>query len=91
MTEIPLRQLRNDTSAVLRRVEDGEHFTVTVSGRPVAQLIPFPRRRRFIPWDEFQAMMADSAADPGLLDDLREMLPETTDDIEDPWERAARR
>lgn len=64
MTEIPLRELRNDTSGVLRRVEDGERFTVTVSGRPVAQLIPLPRRRRFIPWDEFQAMMADSAADP---------------------------
>ncbi|MGH3889457.1 MAG: type II toxin-antitoxin system Phd/YefM family antitoxin [Pseudonocardiaceae bacterium] len=33
MTEIPLRELRNDTSGVLRRVEDGERFTVTVSGR----------------------------------------------------------
>ena len=91
MTDIPLRELRNDASAVLRRVEEGERFTVTVSGRPVAQLIPLPRRRRFIPWDEFRAMMADSAADPGLLDDLREMLPETTDDIEDPWEKAVRR
>ncbi|MGH3771434.1 MAG: type II toxin-antitoxin system Phd/YefM family antitoxin [Pseudonocardiaceae bacterium] len=84
MTAIPLRELRNDTSGVLRRVEDGERFTVTVSGRPVAQLVPLPRRRRFIPWDEFRAMMRDSAADPGLLDDLREMVPETIDDIEDP-------
>ncbi|PZS37240.1 MAG: prevent-host-death family protein [Pseudonocardiales bacterium] len=91
MAEIPLRELRNDTSGVLRRVEGGERFTVTVSGRPVAQLIPLPRRRRFIPWDEFRAMMTDSAADPGLLEDLHEMMPETTDDIEDPWERAAQR
>lgn len=91
MTEIPLRELRNDTSGVLRRVEDGEHLTVTVSGRPVAQLVPLPRRRRLIPWDEFRALMADSAADPGLLDDLREMIPETTQDIEDPWDRAAQR
>ncbi|MGH3720351.1 MAG: type II toxin-antitoxin system Phd/YefM family antitoxin [Pseudonocardiaceae bacterium] len=91
MTEIPLRELRNDTSGLLRRVEDGERFTVTVSGRPVAQLIPLPRRRRFIPWDEFRSMMMDSTADPGLLDDLREMMPETTDDIDDPWERAAQR
>jgi len=87
VTDIPLRQLRNDTSAVLRRVEDGERFTVTVSGRPVAQLIPLPRRPRFISWDELVAIQAD----PGLYDELREMLPETTDDIEDPWERAQRR
>ncbi|MGH3932852.1 MAG: type II toxin-antitoxin system Phd/YefM family antitoxin [Pseudonocardiaceae bacterium] len=66
MTEIPLRQLRNDTSAVLRRVEDGERFTVTVSGRPVARLIPFPRRPRSISWDELIA----ARADPGLYDQL---------------------
>ncbi len=92
MTEIPLRELRNDTSAVLRRVEDGESFTVTVSGRAVAQLVPLQRRRRFIPWDEFRAMIATSGADPGLLEDVRDILAETTvEDIEDPWKRAARR
>ncbi|MGH3882564.1 MAG: type II toxin-antitoxin system Phd/YefM family antitoxin [Pseudonocardiaceae bacterium] len=44
--------LRNDTSGVLCRVEDGERFTVTVSGRPVAQLIPLPRRKRYLRWGE---------------------------------------
>lgn len=39
MPEIPLRELRNDTSGVLRRVEDGEQFTVTINGRPVAQRV----------------------------------------------------
>jgi hypothetical protein len=30
-------------------------------------------------------------ADPGLLDDLRELLgDETTDDMKDPWERHSR-
>ncbi|MGH3909892.1 MAG: type II toxin-antitoxin system Phd/YefM family antitoxin [Pseudonocardiaceae bacterium] len=91
MAEIPLRELRNDPSGVLPRVEDGERFTVTVSGRPVAQLVPLPRRQRFMSWDGFRAMMTDSAADPALLDDLREMASETTDDVADPWERAARR
>ena len=87
MTEIPLRELRNETSAVLRRVEEGERLTVTVSGRPVAQLVPFPRRRRDLTWEELVAVQADR----GLLDDLREMFPETRDDSEDPWERAERR
>ncbi len=87
MAEIPLRELRNDTSGVLRRVEDGERFTVTVSGRPVAQLIPLPRRKRYLTWEE----LTTAQADPGLYDELREMLPDTTDDIEDPWDRAQRR
>ncbi len=87
MTEIPLRELRNDTSGVLRRVEDGERFTVTVSGRPVAQLVPLPRRKRYLTWKELTAAQAD----PGLYDELREMVPDTTDDIEDPWDRAQRR
>jgi prevent-host-death family protein len=87
VTEIPLRELRNETSAVLRRVEEGERLTVTVSGRPVAQLVPLPRRRRDLTWEELVAVQADR----GLLDDLREMFPETRDDSEDPWERAERR
>ena len=42
-TTIPQRELRNDVSAVLRRVEAGEEFVVTVSGRPVAELRPLGR------------------------------------------------
>ncbi|MDQ3886998.1 MAG: type II toxin-antitoxin system prevent-host-death family antitoxin [Actinomycetota bacterium] len=87
MTEIALRELRNETSAVLRRVEEGERLTVTVNGRPVAQLVPLPRRRQYLAWEELMAVPTDR----GLLDYLREMLPETTDDYEDPWERAERR
>ena len=44
-TTIPQRELRNDVSAVLRRVEAGEEFVVTVSGRPVAELRPAPPPR----------------------------------------------
>ena len=40
MTIIPQRVLRNDISSVLRRVEHGERFTITVNGRPVAELGP---------------------------------------------------
>ncbi|MGH3701530.1 MAG: type II toxin-antitoxin system Phd/YefM family antitoxin [Pseudonocardiaceae bacterium] len=52
MTEIALRELRNNTSEVLRRVENGEELDVTVNGRPVARLVPLPRRRAFLSWDE---------------------------------------
>lgn len=88
MSEIALRELRNNTSEVLRRVEAGEQMTVTVNGRGVAQLTPLPRRPRFLPWQQVLAHPADR----GFLEDLRETLgDETTDDIEDPWERADRR
>lgn len=45
MTTIPQKQLRNEVGDVLRRVEAGETFTVTVAGRPVAELGPAHRRR----------------------------------------------
>lgn len=45
MSTIPQKELRNNVGAVLRRAEAGEEFTITVSGRPVAQLGPAQRRR----------------------------------------------
>jgi prevent-host-death family protein len=35
---IPQKELRNNVAEVLRRAEAGEEFTITVAGRPVAQL-----------------------------------------------------
>lgn len=37
---IPQRDLRNNIAAILREAEAGTVFTVTVRGRPVAQLGP---------------------------------------------------
>lgn len=45
MDSIPQKELRNQIGAVLRRVEAGETLTVTVAGRPVAELSPAARRR----------------------------------------------
>ena len=42
---IPQKELRNNVAEVLRRAEAGEDFTITVAGRPVAQLGPVPKRR----------------------------------------------
>jgi prevent-host-death family protein len=41
---IPQKELRNNAGDVLRRAEAGEQFTITVSGRPVAELGPTARR-----------------------------------------------
>jgi prevent-host-death family protein len=81
MRDIPARDLRNDVSAVLRRVERGERLRVTVNGRPVAELRPLPQRPSSVPWSEFVRGADQWRADPGLTTQLRELLPETTDDV----------
>ena len=81
MVDIPARELRNDVSAVLRRVEAGERLRVTVSGRPVAELVPLPKRPRSIPWDVFIQGSEHWRADHGLTKGLADLLPGTTDDL----------
>ena len=62
-TAISQRELRNDSGAIMRRVEAGERFTVTRNGVPVADLMPHDRkgvdrRRRFLPVGEVAAGLA---------------------------------
>jgi prevent-host-death family protein len=40
MNRVGVRELKQNASAVLRRVEDGETIEVTDRGRPVARLVP---------------------------------------------------
>ena len=44
MAEVSVRELRNHGGDVLDRVEAGERVTVTRNGKPVAELVPLPRR-----------------------------------------------
>src|ERR1700720_1241954 len=41
---IPVRELRNDSAGILRQVEAGRSFLITVSGREVAELGPVASR-----------------------------------------------
>lgn len=76
------RDLRNDTAGVLRRVESGERVTITVNGRPVAEIVPLRRTRRsWISRDELVARLSTAQADPGLRDDLLHLAGDTTDDL----------
>ena len=45
MQTIPHRELRNRSAEILRRVREGESYTVTNNGRPVAILSPVPQSR----------------------------------------------
>lgn len=46
MSEVPSRELRNHTADVLRRVQAGEEITITVRGKPVAEVVPIGSRRK---------------------------------------------
>lgn len=82
MSEVPSRELRNDTAGVLRRVQDGERLTVTVNGRAVAELVPVQRARRtWIGRADLVARLRRAQADPGLRDDLARLAGDTTDDL----------
>jgi prevent-host-death family protein len=76
---ISVRELRNTVSEVLRRVESGERVTVTVDRRPVAEIVPMRRRRR-VPASEALTIAARHASDPRLLDDVRGLLSDSTDE-----------
>jgi prevent-host-death family protein len=80
---IPVRELRNHVSEVLRRVEAGETLEVTVNDRPVALLSPRRTRPQTAATQQFLTSLP--LADPGLRTELARELTETTDELDDPW------
>jgi prevent-host-death family protein len=79
MTHVSVRDLRNHTAAVLRRVEVGERIQITVDRRPVAELVPLARRTSWVPRERALAGLVQ--ADSGLRRDLAEALTDTIDDL----------
>lgn len=80
MSTIGLRELRQKASEILREVEAGETATVTVSGRPVAQIVPL-RADRWTTWER-ASVVFDSPTDPDW--DLRDF---GASGLTDPWAR----
>lgn len=81
MTEVASRELRNNTRQLLERVEAGEQVIITVGGRPVASLVPIGRRSRWMRSDELLTLLSGRQADAGLREELRLLVPDTTDDM----------
>jgi toxin FitB len=69
---VGLRDLRQDASELVRRVESGEEIEITVSGRLAARLVP-PTPRRWQQWTDIADLFAgrqdpDWDADRNLVD-----------------------
>ena len=76
--EVSVRELRNHTAAVLRRVEAGERLRVTADRRPVAELIPLPSRATWVPR---QRALDSLVQVDRLAAALARALPDTVDDL----------
>jgi len=89
MAHIAVRELRNNTRQVLDRVDAGETITITVDGRPAAELRKLNTRPRFVTREWFVATFAttwtgdDDLAGDNLAAEMRSLAPDTTDDL--PW------
>jgi prevent-host-death family protein len=80
MATVPQRELRNDTAAVLRRVEAGETVRITSNGRPVADLVPVERAATYVPIGDVVSRIGGLLlTDDRLDDELRELDLEPTD------------
>ena len=79
VTEVGLREMRQNASELVRRAEAGVQLTITVAGRPAAVLGPVsPRAWRR--WNDVAAVF-DGQTDPDWSAD-RSRLDES---IVDPW------
>lgn len=81
MVTIGVRELRQNASEILREVEAGKSATVTVSGRPVAQIVPISNGC-WTTWDRVQAVFT-TPSDSTWQGELRQF---GATGITDPWE-----
>jgi prevent-host-death family protein len=83
MTAVASRDLRNHTAEVLRQVSDGTRVTITVNGRPVAELGPVRALRpQFFTKADLRTLLVDHQADAGLSAALDQLAGDTTDDLD---------
>ncbi|MGI9097084.1 MAG: type II toxin-antitoxin system Phd/YefM family antitoxin, partial [Solirubrobacteraceae bacterium] len=66
---MPQRELRNNVRDVLRRAASGERFTITVAGRPVAELEPPGGRDRAATLADLQELLDAMLVDARWVDE----------------------
>ena len=79
MTTVGLRELRQQASELVRRVEAGEEVTITVAGRETARLVR-AGSRQWRSWASIEDLFA-GPADVDWADD-RDRIDQS---IGDPW------
>lgn len=83
MATVASRDLRNHTAEVLRQVSDGSRVTITVNGKPVAEIGPVRSARpQFFSKSELVQLVTHRQADHGLTRDLEVLAGDTTDGLD---------
>jgi len=80
MTTVGLRELRQNASEIVRRVEAGEEVQVTVAGRLAARMVP-ASPARWQRWDDIADLFA-GRADPDWTKD-QELIDQSFSNV---WE-----
>ena len=88
MKAISQHELRNHNGEILRQAETGQQFTITVDGRPVAVLGPYPKRQ-WVPKAEVLKILRSQPSDPTFVEDLG-TNGGTLEDLDAPWESSKR-
>jgi prevent-host-death family protein len=78
---VGLRELRQDASELVRRVEAGEEIEITVSGRLAARLVP-AKPKQWLSWEEI-ADVFRGRPDPDWNGD-RDRIDQS---VGNPWDR----
>jgi prevent-host-death family protein len=79
MEAVGLRELRQDASDLIRRVEAGEEIAITVAGRPAARLVP-AASRTWRSWPDVVQLFAGPDDVSWAAD-----RDEIADSVRDPW------
>lgn len=66
MTAVGIRELKNNLSEYVRRIEKGEKFAVTAHGRVVAELLPPGESRRRKAPSRYEELVAAGVIRPAL-------------------------
>ncbi len=82
MDRVGLRELRQEASELVRRVESGEQIDITVAGRLAARMVPVASKR----WQTWDAVadLFDGASDPDWQRD-QELVDQS---VTNPWDEA---
>jgi prevent-host-death family protein len=80
-TRIPVRELRNDSAGILRQVEAGRSFLITVAGREVAELGPVASRSRFASKAAVEAILREAPLDDQFMRDIDGALDDRIDEL----------
>src|SRR5438105_3493038 len=80
-TRIPVRELRNDSAGILRQVEAGRRFLITVAGREIAELGPLASRSMFAPRPLVERIIREAPLDERFVNEVDAALRDRVDEL----------